>query len=825
MTTNTPASTPAGTPATDPGIGEDELRALVGRLSLEDKVRLIVGEDFWSLPELPQIGLRKLRVSDGPVGVRGVLWDERDTSLLFPSPSAQAAAWDPEVARRVGFLMGAQARDKDIHVLLAPTVNMHRTPLGGRHFECYSEDPLLTSRVAVGFVKGVQSAGVGATIKHFVANDSENERMTYDSRVDERALREVYLAPFEAAVREARVWLVMSAYNATNGRTMTENSHLQNDVLKDEWGFDGVVISDWGAVRSTEGAALGGTDIAMPGPVAEWGEPLVEAVREGRVDQSVLDDKVLRILRLAARVGVLGDTAPRGDVTTPADADAQVREIAARVMVLLENKGAALPLDPSALRRVALIGPNAVRLSAQGGGSAHVNPDHVVSVPEGLRAALGPDVELTVRQGAFTHRALADLSLDTAVDPATGEPGLGLEFFDADGNSLGTDHRIGSNLVFWPGTLPAGTTAIAARVRLAPQVDGTHLLDVRGAGAFVLTVDGERRTFQLDSDSGDIIEALLKPPLRRVEVAAKTGVAVEVEAHYTIDPTVGFAAMGLGWEGPRVPEDDELEAAVADAAAADVAIVVVGTTDDIESEGFDRTDLNLPGRTDELVTRVAAANPNTIVVVNAGSPVLTPWRHQVAALLWAWLPGQAGGAALADVLTGAVEPGGRLPTTHPAAEADTPVLSTAVVDGRIDYAESGTIGYRLWAQRGTKPAYPFGYGLGYTEWSYDRVTVVGDASEGLTVEVTLTNTGARAGREIVQAYLEPVGSAEPLRLVGFTAVDAPAGSTVTARVSVDPAAPARWDVAAGAWTVAPGTYRIGVGRNAGDLRGSVEVVL
>ncbi|NUP32891.1 MAG: glycoside hydrolase family 3 protein, partial [Streptomycetaceae bacterium] len=301
------------TPTPDTGIGEDELRGLVARLSLADKVRLVVGEDFWSLPEMPQIGLRKLRMSDGPVGVRGVLWDERDTSLLFPSPTAQAAAWDPEVARKIGYLMGAQAREKDIHVLLAPTVNMHRTPLGGRHFECYSEDPLLTAEIGVGFVEGVQSAGVAATMKHYVANDSENERMSYDSRIGERALREVYLAPFRAAVQEARVWLVMSAYNATNGRSMTENARLQNDVLKGEWGFDGVVVSDWLAVRSTEAAADGGTDLAMPAPNEFWGEPLVEAVTAGRVDEAVLDDKVLRILRLAARVGVLGDTAPRGD--------------------------------------------------------------------------------------------------------------------------------------------------------------------------------------------------------------------------------------------------------------------------------------------------------------------------------------------------------------------------------------------------------------------------------------------------------------------------------------------------------------------------------
>ncbi|MGA4545462.1 beta-glucosidase family protein [Uniformispora flossi] len=816
------------TPTPDTGIGEDELRGLVARLSLADKVRLVVGEDFWSLPEMPQIGLRKLRMSDGPVGVRGVLWDERDTSLLFPSPTAQAAAWDPEVARKIGYLMGAQARDKDIHVLLAPTVNMHRTPLGGRHFECYSEDPLLTAEIGVGFVEGVQSAGVAATMKHYVANDSENERMSYDSRIGERALREVYLAPFRAAVQEARVWLVMSAYNATNGRSMTENARLQNDVLKGEWGFDGVVVSDWLAVRSTEAAADGGTDLAMPAPNEFWGEALVEAVTAGRVDEVVLDDKVLRILRLAARVGVLGDTAPRGDVTLPADADAQVRAIAARAMVLLENRGV-LPVDPAKLARVAVVGPNAVRLSSQGGGSAHVNPDHVVGIPEGLRAAFGPDVELTLRQGAFTHRALADLPLDASVDPATGEAGLGVEFHAADGSSLGTDHRLGSNLVFWPGTLPQGTAALTARARLTPAVDGTHLLDVRGAGEFVLTLDGVRSEFALVSESNDTIEELLKPPIKRFEVAAAAGVPVEVEMRYTLGEA-GFAATGLGWESPRLAEDDEIAAAVADAAAADVAIVVVGTTDDIESEGFDRTDLALPGRTDELVARVAAANPNTIVVVNAGSPVIMPWRHDVAALVWAWLPGQEGGAALADVLTGAVEPGGRMPTTYPADEADVPVLSTEVVDGGHDYAEGSAIGYRLWAARGLTPAYPFGYGLGYTDWAYEGATVSGDAAHGLTVEVTVANTGSRDGREVVQVYLEPAdgtlfGAPEPLRLVGFASVEAAAGAKAVATVTVDAATLARWDEAAEGWTVVPGTYTVMVGRNAGDLRIAAEVVL
>ncbi|MGW9207962.1 beta-glucosidase H [Embleya sp. NPDC055664] len=817
-------SDPTPTEATD-----DELHELVTRLTLEEKLSLIVGEDFWSLPEIPRIGLRKLRVSDGPVGVRGVTWDERDTSLLFPSPTALAAAWDPEVTRRAGFVMGAQTRDKDIHVLLAPTVNLHRSPLGGRHFECYSEDPLLTARIATAFIEGVQSAGVGATIKHFVGNETEDERMSYDSRIDERSLREVYLLPFEEAVRTGRVWLVMSAYNRVNGETMTENSRLVNDVLKDEWGFDGVVVSDWMAVRSTEAAAAGGTDVAMPGPSEVWGEPLLAAVREGRVAESLIDERVIRVLRLAARVGVLGDRTPTA-TTTPDDATATLREIAARAMVLLANDGT-LPLDPSTLSRVALIGPNALRLSAQGGGSAHVNPSHVVSIPEGLRAALGNGVELTLTEGAFTHRALADLALDTAVDPETGEPGLRAEFLDVDGNLLSSEHRLGSSLMFWPDNIPAGAVVIRLRVTVTPTVSGTNILDVRGAGRFEVDIDGTTRTIDMTAPEGtDVIETIMRPEATRIDIEATAGTEVAIRVDFSQGERFFMAALGLGWANPRRSEEDELTAAVEAARAADVAVVVVGTTDDIESEGFDRADLALPGRSDELVRRVAAANPRTVVVVNAGSPVLMPWRDEVAAVVWAWLPGQEGGAALGDVLTGAAEPGGRLPTTYPAADTDVPVYSTARIDGEHHYAQrSSNIGYRAWALGEAAPAYPFGHGLGYTSWAYEAVAAKGDAA-GVTVEVTVANTGERAGREVVQVYLETAdgtlwGRPEPIRLVGFAALDVEPGARVTTTIDIDARTLARWNEAEAAWATAPGTYTLRVGRSLGDLRLSTDISL
>src|SRR5689334_12733286 len=284
-----------------------EIEDVITRLDLEEKVSLLAGQDFWSLPAIERIGLRSLVMSDGPIGVRGTGWAPDDPSIALPSPTALAAAWDPELAETAGRLLGQEARRKGVHVVLGSTVNLQRTPLGGRHFECYSEDPLLSGEIAAGFVRGVQSTGVGTTVKHLVGNDFETDRMEVDVRIDERTLREIYLAPFERVVA-AGGWGVMSAYNGVNGSPMSANGRLQDEILKGEWGFDGVVVSDWRAARSTVGAALGGLDIAMPQLENPWGEALVEAVRSGEVPEEIIDDKVRRVLRLAQRVGALGDS-------------------------------------------------------------------------------------------------------------------------------------------------------------------------------------------------------------------------------------------------------------------------------------------------------------------------------------------------------------------------------------------------------------------------------------------------------------------------------------------------------------------------------------
>ncbi|GAA4487856.1 glycoside hydrolase family 3 C-terminal domain-containing protein [Rhodococcus olei] len=800
-------------------VDEEALGALLAELTLEEKVGLLTGADFWSLHPIEKIGLRTILLSDGPNGVRGTTWDERDTSLLFPNPSALSATWDPEQVERAGALMGAQARDKGIAWFLAPNINLHRSPLGGRHFECYSEDPVLTAASVAGFVSGVQGNAVAVTVKHYIGNESETDRMTYDARIPEKTLREVYLVPFEAGVR-AGAWSVMASYNSVNGASLTDNRRLLTDVLKDELGFDGAVVSDWFATRSTAASANAGLDVAMPGPHSPWNEALVAAVRAGEVAPSVVDDKVLRVLRLAARTGHLDGFPGPAPATTPADAGEQLRDIAARAMVVLRNEGGVLPLVPASLGRIAVLGPNAALLTAQGGGSAHVNPPHVVSPLAGLRAAFGDSVEIDHQEGVSTQRILPAIPADVARDPETGEPGFRVDFLSDAGVVLGTELRLASRLVYM-GTLPAGTAEVRVRTDLTVSEAGTHQFSVSGAGQYSLAIGAdEPHAITLTSADNDLIENLVKPPEHRVSADLGVG-TVRVEMR-SATPAFPMAMFGLNHQAPRPAADDAFAAAVEAARSADVALVFVGTTDEVESEGFDRTDLLLPGRQDELVSAVAAVNPRTVVVVNAGAPVEMPWRDEVAAVLWAWLPGQEGGHAIADALTGVVEPGGRLPTTFPVVGADSPVLSTRPVDGVIDYAEGSTFGYRAYEKSSIVPAYPFGHGLGYGTWAYEDIAAAETDSGAVTVDVSVRNTGVRTSREVVQLYVGGEGE-DPLRLVGFASVTAGAGDTATARITVDRRTLARWDESASQWRVVGGPRTLVAARSATDRRLTTQI--
>jgi len=811
----------AGTPGTRPTPADEAREAAVeaalGRLDLDAKARLLSGQDMWSLPALPEIGLKSLVMSDGPIGVRGVRWTADDPSIALPSPTALAATWDPDLARRAGTLLAQEARRKKVHVLLAPTVNLHRSPLGGRHFEAYSEDPYLTGAIGSGYVQGVQSGGVGTTVKHFVANDAETDRFTVNNVVSERALRELYLAPFETIVENAHPWGIMTAYNSVNGTTMSEHRYLVNEILRGEWGFDGFNVSDWMAARSTKGAIEGGLDVAMPGPQTVYGAPLAAAVRAGEVEEAKVDEAVRKVLRLAARVGILEGAEPVvTELPAPVDGEALAREIARRSFVLVRNEARdgnkALPLKPGT---VALAGAAARDARVLGGGSATVFPSHVVSPLDGLTAAL-PEGSLTYTVGA-----------DPTEELAIADKGFELRAVcrDANGEIIGSGSAPNGQIQWMGDDLPEGVThdtlhSVELTGTFIPRDSGPHTFGIKGLGAFTLTVDGT--TYFDDAqrtDKDDPFEAFFGAPVPRAQAELTAGEPVEVSLTHVVRLPEGIPMKVVGFslahQEPWRDADELIAEAVEAARAADTAVVVVATTDRVESEGFDRKDLRLPGRQDELVHAVAAANPNTVVVVNSGSPVELPWRDEVAAVLLSWFPGQEGGAALADVLTGAHEPGGRLPSTW-GSFADAPVTQVIPADGELLYSEGVFIGYSAWEKAGKTPSYAFGHGLGYTDWTYESIEI-----DGTTATIRVRNSGERAGREVVQVYLAPVeADAErpARRLVGFAGVEAGPGESVEAIVELPRRAFEVWDENARSWAYVKGSYEVQACRSLMDRR-------
>jgi beta-glucosidase len=802
-----------------------DVAALLSRLTLEEKVALLTGQDLWRTHLIPRIGLRSMVFSDGPVGVRGETWDERLPSLNLPSPTAVAASWDEDLARRYGQVLADEARTKGVDVVLAPTVNLHRSPLGGRHFEAYSEDPLLTGKLGAALVIGLQESGVGACVKHYVANDFETERFTASTEVSERALREVYLAAFETPVVAGGAWCVMSGYNAVNGVTMSEHP-LLTDPLKTEWGFDGVVVSDWMGVRSLAAAATG-QDLVMPGPDGPWGEALLAAVGQGLIPEEVLDDKVRRLLVLAGRVGALESPPASATVRPPPIPPSAKREVARTVAaqgtVLLANDGL-LPLDAAVLGRVAVSGHNALLARTQGGGSATVLPEDTTGPLAGLRAAL-PDTEVCYSVGAVVQEGVSGLPLAELATPETGEPGAVVTFRDDRGRVLHQEHRRSTDLVWFGGDAPIHDTAdLEVAFTWTPSVTGTVHLGFAAVGAGALTVDGE----PVVEGSGSLAThrlgaSPLAPPSLTGPLEVTAGEPRTVSARLTLAPesrgAAGLLSIRVGLAPDPGSGDDLIAAAAAEAATAEVAVVVVGTNSDVESEGFDRTDLALPGRQDDLVRAVAATGTPTVVVVNAGAPVLLPWREQAAAVLVTYFGGQEMGHALADVLLGHREPGGRLPTTWPA-EDPPPVLDVSPVMGRLVYAEDIHVGYRAWLREGRQPAYPFGHGLGYTTWQMAGLEVRPPSrTRDAQVSVDLTNTGIRPGKQVVQVYLSRHVSAvdRPVRwLAGYAVARSDPGVRQRVTMALPWRSFSHWAPGAG-WAVEAGTFVVAVGTSVTNL--------
>lgn len=799
--------------ATKPAQAADPIAGLVARLSGRQKALLVNGADTWTTVPFAEIGLGTIRMSDGPTGVRGTAWDERHTAVSFPCGVALGATFDPALLGEVGRALAAEAKAQDVHVVLGPTINLQRFPNAGRHFEYLSADPYLSSLLAVAYVRGLQGDGVAASPKHFVANDSETDRHTVSVEMDEAVLRETYLLPFEAVVRDAGAWTLMAAYSSIDGVAMTANDRLLGDIAIGEWGFDGVMLSDWGAVYDTESTVHAALHLAMPGPGGAWGAPLRDAVHSGAIEATLLDDKVRRILVLAARTGVLRDLASTPAPAPPLPAAPEPAAVARRAaeasMVLLAND-ALLPIDPSSVAHVAVIGPNAVHPSTQGGGSAHVNAGTIVTPAAAIAERLCPTVQVTMARGCAHRIRVPELGVEmSCIDPATGAPGLGLAYLDAGGEILWRETRRTGSFV-WYGELPGGIDpSDVALVRITADVD------VAAPGEFEIGLDGmtDQRllvdrslAISVERSSDDDAESFHRPDERRtiIDVAAPRRVSLVIEQDLHDDRGMGRCQIGMR---PRSPSEDDLIAeAVAAAATADVAVVVVGTNPEVESEGFDRTSLALPGRQDELIRRVCAANPATVVVINAGAPVLTPWRDDVAALVVSWFGGQWSGPALAGVLFGDVEPTGRLPMPWP--DADDGLEPTRPDRGVLRYDRHPPLdppGH----------AFAFGAGLGYTKWEFTSASLTAGSADAdadadtdawcrfgdqrsVGVEVELVNRSDRTGTTTVQVYAGDEARSV-YRLVGVAKATGHAGERTKVHVDVPARLLHRWDAASAGW--------------------------
>jgi beta-glucosidase len=795
------------------------LEGLLAELTLDEKAALVAGIDLWHTTGAPRAGIPPLKVTDGPSGARGEKWTGR-SAACFPCGTALGATWDPALVRDVGARIGNEAKRRRAHVLLAPTVNIHRHPLAGRNFECYSEDPFLSARMAVAYISGVQSQGVGCSVKHFVANDSEFERQTISSEVDERTLREVSIAPFDAAVREAGAWSVMTAYNRLHGTYCSEHHWLVTELLKNEWAFDGLVMSDWFGTHSTAPAANAGLDLEMPGPPQWFGTRLADAVRAGDVDEKALDDKVLRMLLLLERAGAFDDTEPTEEISVDDPEDRAVaRRAAADSFVLLKNDDALLPFDAAALGLLAVIGPNAGVAIIQGGGSARVSPHEAVTPLAGLRARF-PDVTVAHERGCVSHKRTPP------VDERVLDGKLQVSYYagrEREGEPVLVEE---SSLAYFTYMGP-----VAAEVpdEFSVRVRGTLVVPEDGEWTLTLVQAGRARLF-LD---GQLLVDNWNPKGRSdaffgfgsAEVAASVslvaGEARELEAEF-IPAAPALGGLAIGCLPPSPP--DLMERAVALAARADAVLLVVGTDGDWESEGNDRQTMALPPPQDELVRAVAAANTRTVVVLNAGSPLDQPWIDDVPAVLQCWFAGQEWGNALADVVSGEVAPSGKLPTTFPKRLEDTPAFTNYPGErGKVRYGEGVFVGYRWYDMRDIEPRFCFGHGLSYT--SFDLGEPVWDDATA-TVRVSVTNGGSRRGAEVVQCYVRDVEAsvARPVHeLKAFAKVWLDPGESRSVDLVLDERAFAFWDVDLHDWRIEPGEFELRIGTSSRDIAHRLEV--
>ena len=797
------------------------INKLIQDLTLREKISLMSGFNSWYTNKIDRLGIPSIKMSDGPNGVRGDS-NSGKSSACFPCAISIGSTWDMDLINQLGIALGEEAKVKDVDVLLGPTINIHRHPLGGRHFESFSEDPFLTGKIATEYVKGVQSQDVAACLKHFIGNDTEYERHLVSSNIDEKTLREIYLLPFEMGIKEGNAQVVMSAYNKLNNIYCSSHKELLIDILKDEWGFDGYVVSDWGAALETEENAKGGLDLEMPGPGNVWGDQLFTAVSEGKVEEELIDDKVRRILNIANFSKRFENPTNKPEQSNNSEEHRKLlKEAAASGMVLLKNNDL-LPLK-SNVKNLAIIGPNAKEAQIIGGGSASLKPHYQAHPLEAFQNKLGDHTNISYAKGCHTHKFLPRVNEGFMDD----KEGFLVEYFEGsnfDENLLVKEHLIGNKFWVFEGfakdviaKFERPDISVRFSCAYTPDISGQHEFEIFGIGKARLFIDGEELIDNWTETSPGEAFFSFSSDSKRALVNLIEGTTYQLEIRYKFEGN--FPAIYIGCQAPDKVNlfDEALEVA----SAADQVILIVGTNSDWETEGNDRSDFNLPVNQNHLIEEVLRVNPNTLVVLNTGSPVKMPWADKAEAIMQTWFAGQEFGNALVDIITGEINPSGRLPTSFPKNIEDTPAFNSYPgKDLQMHYDEKLLVGYRWYDKKNIKTLFPFGHGLSYTNFEYSDLEVDVHPKNMVSCKFSVRNTGQVAGIETAQCYVsfKTIDDSEPEKtLQGFSKIALNPNDESSIEINLNSRNFSSWNVAKRSWEVRAGSYEILIGSSAENI--------
>ena len=815
---------------------EQSLDELLSRMTLKEKIALLSGKDVWNTVPIPRLGIQALTMTDGTHGVRASFPEAgrlAGPTTAFPTGVSIAASWDPPLVEQVGVALGEETLGMGCSVLLGPCVNIVRHPITGRNFESYGEDPYLAGQIGVAFVQGVQSQGVGTSLKHFACNNQEIERMRGNSVVDERTMREIYLAQFETIVKKAHPWTVMCSYNRINGEYASQNHRTLAEILREEWGFEGAVISDWSANHTIFESVAAGLDLEMPGPAKYYGGLLLEAVNNWQIEEADINRAARQVLRLLARAGKINHLSPStagpGSVNTPQH-QALARKLAEESITLLKNEGSVLPLHSEKIKSLAVIGMNAAEYTISGGGSAIVTPPYVVSPLQGLKTRLGKDVTIHFEPGCNNFDRIPAFRPEWLQMPDGSEAGLLGEYFnnahfEGQPALVRQDRKID---FWWFSEGPTGSGKFSARWtgRLVVPETGRYVLKLTNSSVCRLYIEDQK---VVENPMAE--KTSLQPVSASQYFTLEASHSYAFRVEYAKDSDEPFAQVSLQGAWMPLPDEDlRLAKALEAARACDAVIVFAGMPEGGETEGEDRPHLDLPGGQDELIHAVVQVNPKTIVVLNVGSPVSMPWLSEVPAVVMSYFGGLEAGNAIARVLVGDVNPSGKLPVTFPRRLEDTPAFGNYPGAKEVRYDEGIFVGYRHYDLYDIDPLFPFGHGLSYTSFAYSHLHVPSSIKAGETWQVSfdVQNTGTRAGQEVVQLYVRDMKSSlpRPLKeLKGFKKIILQPGEVQEVKFDLDDRSLSFYDPEAHQWTVEPGEFELIAASSSRDIRAVAKVTL